>query len=550
MNQTVHHPTRWDLDRLYPENKDPILSTEIAAIQQLIEEYKENKDSKILFQIIQRIEKAEYYHYCLTIEKTDQSAITLLHTNINNLKTEARILLQDSKTDMSNFTENKNINFMRDELKAWEDMYIQLRNKLEIHYDNKGNKEILSFGKANHLAMNHENMNTRSTVFHSLTETLEQEKNLFALVLNHMGRLRNVKNQMLIEKDVLSESLQVNGISHHVLSEMWNTIEENLEKLTSFLDFQKNNSDTLTWHEFMTTGENEQIEIPFSTGVEEIYDALKNIDEELAQFALQAITYGWVDAEPRDRKSSSGCCVPFLSERESRISLRYDGTLNSVRILAHELGHAWHFYQISQNPSNSFLDDYLPMSMAESASIFFEMVLVDHLVEKTDRREIKKELLNWKIRNSFNYLMAIRASFMFEQSFYEERKKGPLSADGLEKLSIDSQQIAYGNRLTEYQPFVWMKYDQFYTANVPFYNYPYTFGYLLSLGLLEIAKQEGSEFNRKYKLFLSDTGKRPVEELVNQYFQIDLANPDFWRESLLQINKDIDDYIQLEKEEF
>lgn len=286
---------------------------------------------------------------------------------------------------------------MRDELKAWEDMYIQLRNKLEIHYDNKGNKEILSFGKANHLAMNHENMNTRSTVFHSLTETLEQEKNLFALVLNHMGRLRNVKNQMLIEKDVLSESLQVNGISHHVLSEMWNTIEENLEKLTSFLDFQKNNSDTLTWHEFMTTGENEQIEIPFSTGVEEIYDALKNIDEELAQFALQAITYGWVDAEPRDRKSSSGCCVPFLSERESRISLRYDGTLNSVRILAHELGHAWHFYQISQNPSNSFLDDYLPMSMAESASIFFEMVLVDHLVEKTDRREIKKSYLTGKL---------------------------------------------------------------------------------------------------------------------------------------------------------
>jgi len=545
MNQMINHPTRWDLERLYPETKDPTFSTEIEIIEQLIGTYKENSDPAILSRIIQRIEKAEYYFYCLSAEHADEFTAALPHTKINTLKTEVRLLLQESNHEKSNFFENQNINFIENELKAWEDMYIQLRNRLEIHHNN----EILSFGKANYLAMNGETHHERLAVFSSLTEALEKEKTVFASVLNQIGRLRNLKSNLLQEKEVLSQSLQANGISKNALLEMWNAIEGNLEKLSSVIAFHKRSKETFTWHDLMTLEENNQVQIPFSIAVENIYEALKDIDEELAQFAQHAIMNGWVDAEPRDNRPPSGFCAPFLSEGESRISLRYDETIDSVRISAHELGHAWHFYVMSNEQSTAFLDDYLPMCMAESASIFFEMVLVDYLVKIAESEELRKSLLSWKIRNSFNYVMAIRASFQFEQTFYEESQKGPLSADELERLSILSQKAAYGNSLTEYQPFVWMKYGQFYTASVPFYNYPYTFGYLLSLGLLEIAKQDGSEFHSKYKKFLCETGKRPVEELVKQYFHIDLADNEFWEKALLQINKDIDEYLQFVQEE-
>ena len=120
----------------------------------------------------------------------------------------------------------------------------------------------------------------------------------------------------------------------------------------------------------MTWKESNETVIPFSVAVKNIYDALKNIDEELAQFAQNAIANGWVDAEPRDNKPPGGFCAPFFSEKESRISMRYDGTIDSVRVLAHELGHAWHFYVMSLEQSTSFLDDYLPMSTAESAYYF------------------------------------------------------------------------------------------------------------------------------------------------------------------------------------
>ncbi|MBO1583098.1 M3 family metallopeptidase [Bacillus sp. XF8] len=540
MNQITDHPTKWDLKRLYPEEQDLMFFTEIEIIEQLIEIYKEEGDLEALSKIIQKTEKAEYYFYCLSTEQVDESILAVPHTKIMNLKRDVRLLLQEE----SNVSDNASIHFIENELKAWEDMYIQLRNRLEIH----NNNEVFSFGKANYLAMNAEAHHERLEVFSSLTEALEKEKTVFANVLNQMGRLRNLKRNLLQEKEVLSQSLQVNGISNHALLEMWDAIEGNLEKLSSVIAFHKSNKETFTWHDLMTLEENNQIEIPFSLAVKDIYDALKSIDEELAEFAQHAIMNGWVDAEPRDNKPPSGFCAPFLSEGESRISLRYDGTIDSVRVLAHELGHAWHFYVMSNEKSPAFLDDYLPMSMAESASIFFEMVLVDYLVQTAEHGNLKKSLLSWKIRNSFNYVMAIRASFQFEQTFYEESQKGPLSADELERLSILSQKAAYGNSLTEYQPFVWMKYGQFYTANLPFYNYPYTFGYLLSLGLLEIAKQD-YEFHSKYKKFLCETGKRPVEELVKQYFHINLADNEFWEKSLLQINKDVDEYLQLVKEE-
>ncbi|MBJ8052707.1 oligoendopeptidase F [Bacillus cereus] len=530
--------SQWDLDRLYPQEQNFTFS--IETIERLKIEYKATKDSVILSQLIQAIEKAEYYLYCRAAEDEKHPEDTLLSVKVNQLKKEVQLLIESIKQQHIN-TNNLSIKLIENELKAWEDMYIQLRNKLEITHD----KETLSFGQANYVAMNSDDHNERSKVFDSLTNTLNKEKEIFATVLNQIGRLRNTKSNELERRAMLTQSLQMNGISEIVLSQMWDATEFKLDKLVSALNAFKKEKNSITWHELMTVKENNESIIPFSVAVQNIYDAFKNINEELAKFTRNAIANGWIDAEPRDNKPPGGFCAPFFSEKESRISMRYDGSIDSIRVLAHELGHAWHFYVMSFEQSTSFLDDYLPMSTAESASIFFEMVLVDHLIKTAECTEMKKSLLSWKIRNSFNYVMAIRASFQFEKSFYEKSKEGPISADEIEKLSIAAQEKAYGNALTEYQPFVWMKYVQFYIADVPFYNYPYTFGYLVSFSLLELAKENKSEFHLRYKEFLRETGKAPVEELMKIHFEIDLTNYEFWNKAFIQIHKDIDEYLQL-----
>lgn len=526
----MHEIARWDLDRLYTYG-DIIL-----PILELKGQYMVTKDVENLSKLIQAIEKAEYYLYCRSAEESVSSDITRLTMKVKELKSEVQQVIQQSEVEITD-----NTRLIKDELHAWENMYIQLRDRIEIEHNNKQ----LSFGQANHVAMNSDDEKERLEVFESLICALHKEKEIFATVLNQIGRLRNTKGNELEDREILARSLHTNGISETVLLQIWNATEENLDKLVSALNVYKKGKTSITWHELMTVKENNEVSIPFSVAVQNIYGAFKNIDEELAEFARNAIESGWVDAEPRENKSPGGFCAPFFSEKESRISMRYDGSIDSVRILAHELGHAWHFYNMSFEQSSSFLDDYLPMSTAESASIFFETLLINYLIQTTDSIDIKKSLLSWKIRNCFNYVMAIRASFEFEKNFYGKCKESPLSADEIEKLSIAAQEKAYGNALSEYQPFVWMKYVQFYIADVPFYNYPYTFGYLVSFSLLEIAKENKSTFHSKYKEFLRETGKAPVEELIKKHFEIDITSYAFWDKAFKQISKDIDAYLRL-----
>ncbi|MEE3947107.1 M3 family metallopeptidase [Bacillus wiedmannii] len=528
----MYEIARWDLDRLYP------IEDILTPILGLKEQYYATKDVGILSKLIQAIEKAEYYLYCRLAEESVSSDNTILTVKVKELKSEVQQIIQQNEVET---TDNINTKLIKDELHAWENMYILLRNRIEIEHNNKQ----LSFGQANQIAMNSDNEKERLEVFESLTCALHKEREIFATVLNQIGRLRNTKSNELEDREILTQSLHANGISETVILQMWNVTEENIDTLVSALNVYKKGKASITWHELMTVKENNEAIIPFSVAVQNIYDALKDIDEELAEFARNAITNGWIDAEPRNNKPPGGFCAPFFSEKESRISMRYDGSIDSVRILAHELGHAWHFYNMSFEQSTSFLDDYLPMSTAESASIFFETVLLNYLIQTTESIDMKKSLLSWKIRNCFNYVMAIRASFQFEKNFYEKCKEGSLSADEIEKLSIAAQEKAYGNALSEYQPFVWMKYVQFYIADVPFYNYPYTFGYLASFSLLEMAQESKSTFHPKYKEFLRDTGKVPVEELMKKHFEIDITSYVFWDKAFKQISKDIDEYLQL-----
>ncbi|GAB6422099.1 M3 family metallopeptidase [Bacillus luti] len=528
----MHEIARWDLDRLYTYGDI------IFPILELKEQYMVTKDVETLSKLIQAIEKAEYYLYCRSAEENVSSEVTTETAKVKELKREVQEVIQQSEAVTA---DNINTKLIKDELHAWENMYIQLRNRIEIEHNNKQ----LSFGQANNIAMNSDNEMEKLEVFELLTSTLHKEKEVFATVLNQIGKLRNTKRHEIEDREILTQSLRANGISETVLLQMWNATEENLDKLVTALNEYKKDKASITWHELMTLKENNENVIPFLVAVQNIYDALKNIDEELAEFARGAIENGWVDAEPRDDKPPGGFCAPFFSEKESRISMRYDGSIDSVRVLAHELGHAWHFYNMSFEQSSSFLDDYLPMSTAESASIFFETVLINYLIETTKCIDMKKSLLSWKIRNCFNYVMAIRASFQFEKKFYEKCKEGLLGADEIEKLSIVAQEKAYGNALSEYQPFVWMKYVQFYIADVPFYNYPYTFGYLASFSLLEIAQESKNTFHLNYKEFLRETGKAPVEELMKNHFEIDITSYAFWDKAFKQISKDINEYLRL-----
>ncbi|MGR4030866.1 oligoendopeptidase F, partial [Bacillus sp. ZZQ-131] len=260
---------RWDLNRLYL-NEDILF-----PILELKEQYFVTKDVEVLSKLIQAIEKAEYYLYCQWVEESVSSDLTKLNVKVKELKSEVQQIIKHSEVETS---DNINIKFIKNELSAWEDMYIQLRDRIEIEHNNKQ----LSFGQANNIAMNSENEKERLEVFELLTSTLHKEKEIFATVLNQIGRLRNAKSNEIEDREILTQSFHANGISEAVLFQMWNATEENLDKLVSALNVYKKGKESITWHELMTVKESNEVIIPFSVAVQNVYDACKNIDEELA----------------------------------------------------------------------------------------------------------------------------------------------------------------------------------------------------------------------------------------------------------------------------
>jgi oligoendopeptidase F len=576
--ETTIRPSRWDLNKLYQDKTGKALIDILDQLKVSLNQLDldsnttivTSQDMTVLSDLIKQIEKAESYYYCLTLEDTESSFLSLLHTSISALKSQTSTIiykwmasiksmtkqqiddlseLVHLLSDLTSGKDNSNItatNLAKEALRGFKDDYTQLRNNIRIEVEGLEEGKEMSFSKANNISFEHPDPSIRNKTFIALNDSLSSQADEFASIYNQViGTRLNLYN-LNEEKDYLGESLRINGVSRKTLETMCEVINTNSSYLAKFLEgrAKEANKEKLSWHELMTSSQEVTTKKRYSKAVAEIAKALGVIDKDISEFINNTIINRWVDSEPRDSKAPGGFCVPFISEGESRISINYVDTMESARILAHELGHAWHFKQMKSVPSLRFLEDKLSMTIAETASIFFEITYIDFVIHETENHILKKSLLRWKIERSLNYLISIVSAFRFENNFYNKRRHGPLTASQIEEISLQSQEEAFGGMLSEYQPFVWIKYSQFY-SDFPFYNYPYTFGYLLSIGLLEVSKSTNGQFSRAFQDFLSQTGTLPVEQLVKKHFNIDLSNPDFWQQSLGKIHQDIREYLEI-----
>ena len=145
------------------------------------------------------------------------------------------------------------------------------------------------------------------------------------------------------------------------------------------------------------------------------------------------------------------------------------------------------------------------MNVAETASTFAEMIVADAAVKNASSNDEKIALLEDKVQRSVAFFMNIHSRFLFETRFYEERKKGVVPASRLNELMEEAQHEGFGGGLNSTHPHFWASKLHFYITYVPFYNFPYTFGYLFSLSVYAKALEEGAGFEEKYMALLRDT---------------------------------------------
>jgi oligoendopeptidase F len=193
-----------------------------------------------------------------------------------------------------------------------------------------------------------------------------------------------------------------------------------------------------------------------------------------------------------------------------------------------------------------FLQDY-PMNLAETASTFAEAVLAEQRLAETQSREEKLSILDHMLADAVAYLMNIHARFIFENNFHSERAGGELTAGRLSELMLAAQKEAYLDCFAEdgWYPDFWVSKLHFYISGLPFYNFPYTFGYLLSTGLYAHSVAAGAKFPEQYRRLLTATGCMETEAAVQSTTGYDLSQPAFWEKSLDVVERRVGQFVEL-----
>ncbi|EFV77418.1 M3 family oligoendopeptidase [Cytobacillus oceanisediminis] len=426
---------------------------------------------------------------------------------------------------------------------GWGQMYDVIVGNIKIPYTENGEIKQLSVGQAAN-KFSSPDRKLRKEVFDNWEKSWNSQSDYLSKTLNHLAGFRLNIYKLRGWSDFLKEPLDLNRMKKETLDTMWNVISRNKAPLIKYLERKAKllGLEKLSWYDLDAPLSKSETKLTYQQGADFILEQFAHFGEEMTAFSKKAFEEKWIEAEDRPGKAPGGFHTYFPESSQSRIFMTYSGTPSNVSTLAHELGHGFHTYAMRDL---HLLNRNYAMNVAETASTFAEMIVSDAAVKNAGSEEEKLALLEDKVQRSVALLMNIHARFLFETRFYEERKRGVVSADRLNEIMTDAQKEAYGNALDEYHPSFWASKLHFFITGVPFYNFPYTFGYLFSLGIYAQALKEGKGYEEKYIALLKDTASMTVEDLAMKHLNADLTKPEFWESAVQLCMDDVEEFLAL-----
>lgn len=430
-----------------------------------------------------------------------------------------------------------------DGLNAWSSHYDTIVSTLTIDFQG----EHLSAGQAFNRMMSDPNPAVRAELFEKWETTWQTKSTILADTLNHLDGFRLSQYKLHATSNFLEEPLTYNRMSEKTLNTMWQTIEKNKPALINFLNRKAKllGKEKMDWQDQdapLILGELKEKQFSFDDAATFIIENFEKFSPKMASFAKKAFENQWIEAEDRPGKRPGGYCTELPETQESRIFMTFGNSINEVSTLAHELGHAFHSSVMWDLPA---LNRSYAMNVAETASTFAELIVADATLKEATTDEEKINLLDTKLQNTVAMFLNIHARFLFEKSFYTARQKGFVSSQELSELMLAAQKTSFHDSLGSYHPLFWASKLHFFIDDIPFYNFPYTFGYLFSLGIYAYAMSQKENFEEQYIALLRDTAAMTSEELAQKHLGVDLTQPDFWQSAIDQVLNDIDTFMAL-----
>jgi len=429
---------------------------------------------------------------------------------------------------------------------AWGKLQGTVTSQKTVEFELEGEVKTLPMPALINL-YSHPDEDVRKRAYAVEFEAWESVKEPLAACMNGIKGWVNTLNSHRGRTDALHASIDQARIDRETLEVMMAAMEDSFPTFRRYFKAKAARFDQEAlpwWNLFAPTGKLDKT-YTFSEAADFITANFEKFSPELSAFAKAAFDNSWIDAEQRPGKRGGAFCMSVPGVKESRILCNFDGSLDQVMTMAHELGHGYHNFNMFQAGKTS-LQRQTPMTMAETASIMCETIMFNAVMDTISDPQAELALLETSLIGDSQVIVDIYSRFLFEKEVFERRRQSELSADELCEIMEDAQTQTYGEGLdpAHRHKFMWTWKPHYYYAGLSFYNFPYAFGLLFGVGLYAIYQQRGADFVPDYKRLLSSTGEAPAAELAAR-FDIDIRSKTFWANSLDVVAKRIERYCEL-----
>lgn len=363
----------------------------------------------------------------------------------------------------------------------------------------------------------------------ALAATFKENLRIFTLITNTLAKDKEISDRWRGFEDVAESRHLANRVEGEVVDALVSAVQAAYPRLSHRYYalkarwFGKTQLDH--WDRNAPLPKVDQRSIPWGEAREMVLSAYKGFSPKMSAIAAEFFDKGWIDAPTRPGKAPGAFAHPTVPSAHPYVLLNYMGKPRDVMTLAHELGHGVHQVLASHNGA---LMAPTPLTLAETASVFGEMLTFRKLLAETTQPKARKALLAGKVEDMINTVVRQIAFYTFERKVHMARREGELTAEQLCDIWMSVQAESLGPSIklhAGYETF-WTYIPHF--IHSPFYVYAYAFGDCLVNSLYGVYQHAESGFVEKYFALLSAGGTKHHSELLEP-FGLNARDPAFWQ---------------------
>jgi pepF/M3 family oligoendopeptidase len=430
--------------------------------------------------------------------------------------------------------------------RAWSKLQGTVTSQLSVDFELDGTVQKLPMPALINLH-SHPDEAVRRRAYEAEIKAWDTVKEPLAACMNGIKGTANTLNQHRGRSDALHAAIDMARIDRATLEAMMGAMQASFPMFRKYFQAKAKRfgKEKLAWWDVFAPVGSSNRKYTFDEARQYVVTNFAKFDPELAAFAERAFDNRWIDAEQRDGKRGGAFCTGLPAVKESRVLCNFDGSLDQIFTIAHELGHAFH-NECAYRAGKTEIQQDTPMTLAETASIMCETIVAESVLAQTTDPQEELAIREVRLISDAQVIVDIYSRYLFEKEVFERREKAELSAEDLCEIMESAQKATYGDGLDEnfLHKYMWTWKPHYYYAGLSFYNFPYAFGLLFGIGLYAIYQQRGAAFVPDYKRLLSVTGEGSAADLAAQ-FGIDIRTSKFWEDSLAVIGKNIERYCEL-----